>query len=62
MAQSVKMMNIEWAQSSNADQSILLTLARTRRPPVLRVLWVSRHFSPEMRRPECELMCTSIYF
>jgi hypothetical protein len=51
MAQSVKLMNIEWAKDSNAVQSILLTLART-----LRVLWVSRHFSPEMRRPECELM------
>jgi hypothetical protein len=56
MAQSVKLMNIERAKGSNADQSILLTLARTCRPPVLRVLWVSRHFSPEMRRPECELV------
>jgi hypothetical protein len=54
MAQSVKMMNIEWAKGSNAGQSILL--ASTCRPPLLRILWVSRRLSPEMRRPECELV------
>lgn len=54
MAQSVKLMNIEWAKDSNAGQSILL--ASICRPPLLRILWVSRHFPPEMRLPECELV------
>jgi len=54
MAQSVKLMNIELAKVSNAGQSILL--ASTCRPPLLRILWVSRHLSPEIRRPECELV------
>jgi hypothetical protein len=54
MAQSVKLMNIKWAKGSNAGQSILL--ASICRPPLLRVLWVSRHSSPEMMLPECELV------
>jgi hypothetical protein len=54
MAESVKLMSIEWAKGSNAGQNILL--ASTCRPPLLRILWVSRHLSPKMRRPELRLV------
>ena len=47
MAQSVKLMNIERAKGSNAGQNILL--ASTCRPPLLRILRVSRNLSPELR-------------